>query len=160
MKWLILLLLSSTLMAGESGLYFDPERNGEGISVHRSGDTVVTFLFTYGALFCDGVIEPTVSPSLTPEDCDLSGQRYFFATDDIDEFDTAVSGALFITSGRNYPDGIIDEVGEAQAVGVYTLVRKGDGFLMAVDRFGSVLTEDDPLFERIFDFSTRLFIAD
>lgn len=157
MKFLMLLLFTSTLLAGDSGLYFDPDRNGEGISIHRTNGVLTMFFYTYGALFCDGVIEPVVSPSLPGDDCDFRGQRWFYSSDPINEEDTIVSGTFYITSGFNYPEGLNSEVSILDEVGTYILVRSGSGFLMAVDREDTtVLVVDDPIYNGFYNFSTLL----
>lgn len=158
---LVLLLMSAlalaplTAQAGDSGQYFDPERNGEGIILQRSGDLVVTFLFTYGFEICGLPIPPIPSPEppILPDGCEPIGQRWFFGADEI--VGNVVSGILFVTEGTTAPD----TVGEEIPVGAYTMVREGDGWLFAVDRFGPELSADDPLFARIFDFNTLLFEA-
>ena len=167
MKKLFFILLTLCLVtiasAGDSGLYYDQSRNGEGISILRNGDTVALYFYTYGAEHCDAA-DPQVSPSLG-EICTFSGQRWFFAVDTYSEFQQSLTGSLFITRGLEYPDGLSGEnpfvstVGEAEIVGRYTLVRGGDGWQMFVTRFGTALDEDDFLFSRVFNFTTLLLEA-
>jgi hypothetical protein len=159
MKYLItilLLIFSLTAWAGDSGLYHNPDRNGEGILLQRNGDTVVTFLFTYGAEICGLPIPPIPSPEppVLPDDCQPIGQRWFLGVNDI--VGNVVSGILFATNGAPGSDPV---VGEEIAVGTYTMVRDGAGWLLAVNRFGPELDIDDPLFAEIFDFSALLFSA-
>lgn len=159
MKTLILtmLLFCGTVFAGDSGTYHNPERSGEGIVLQRNGDIVVTYLFTYGQEICGLPIPPIVSPEpeVLPDDCQLIGQRWFFGVDNI--VGNVVSGVLYKTDGANGANGV---VGTETAVGTYTLVRDGDGWLMAVDKFGPELAADDPLFAEIYDFTSALFRAE
>lgn len=154
--------LTPVVIAGDSGLYYDQSRNGEGITLLRNGDTVVFYFFTYGAKTCG---EPVVSPSLPGEDCIADGQRWFFAADTFNEFQQSVTGSLFITAGVEYPEGLTGEnllmstVGEAEIVGRYMLVRGGDGWHLFVTRFGPALDEEDFLFSRVFNFTTLLLEA-
>jgi len=159
--FLILIFLTGSVLAGISGLYFTDERNGEGFSLHcnQAGDCAL-FFFTYGALICDGVIEPVVSPSLPQDDCDLSAQRWFLGTGSF-EGDVMV-GDLTVTVGEvTYPDARANIVGIAVVVGEFTLVQVEEGFLVAVDHIeNSVLFEDDSLYAGFLDGTQRLFVAD
>lgn len=159
--WFLLLVsvtASVTAQAGDSGTYFDTERNGEGIVVQRNGDLIVTFLFTYGQVLCGLPIRPQVSPE-PPEpvsDCQPQGQRWFLAADEI--VGNVVSGLLLQTEAVNFPVGRSGVVGIEVVVGAYTLVRDGDGWLMSIRPFGRELDDDDPLFTE-YAFSTLLFQA-
>lgn len=158
---MLLILIPPVLaFAGDSGLYFDQNRNGDGISIQRSGDTVVMHLYTYGAVVCGLPIPPVPSPEppVLPDDCQPIGQRWFVGTGEIAN-ETAVTGLLYATHGLNYPDGIGDAIGEEFTVGVFTLVREDAGWLLAVERFGPELGPDDYLFSAVFDFTSPLFYA-
>jgi len=164
-KWLLMVVMAfaflmSDVFAGDSGLYKNPDRYGEGIALDRSGDTVVTYFFTYGADICGQPIPPSPSPAppVPPDDCVPDGQRWFLGADPIVN-NTVVTGLLYMTAGVYYPDGLSGVVGDDFAVGVYTLVREGEGWLLAVDRFGPELEADDYLFSTVFDFTTPLFYA-
>ncbi len=141
--------------AGDSGSYFDPDRNREGMMLERNGDSIFFILFTYGADSDCG--EPQVSPSIF--DCDIDGQRWFFAVNKWDGVDQSVRGFLSVTQGINFPFGFEGEVGEAEAVGRYILAREGDGYLLFVQQFGNELDEDDPLFREVIDLRTRVMVA-
>jgi len=155
---ILAILFSIATFDTQAQLYFDPERNGEGISVTQEGDTFTTIVFTYGALTCDGIIEPVVSPSLPQDDCDLGAQRWFIGTNDINEDGTAIIGELLVTSSPTYPDAISGNLSVSEVVGEYTMLRSGEGWFFFVDRAtGSPLTVEDPLYEGFFDFTTRLF---
>lgn len=151
----VLMAFSLAAWAGDSGLYFNPDRNGEGISLQRNGDTVVTYFYTYGAETCPDPDLPTVSPVPDEIVCGHDGQRWFLAVDDI--VGNVVSGLLYITEGQNYPGS--GTVGDETPVGTYTLVRDGDGWAMAVNRFGPALDADDYIFATIFEFTTKLLSA-
>jgi len=160
MKYLaafLLLICSLSVAAGDSGIYHNPDINGEGILVQRNGDKVVVFLFTHGAEVCGLPIVPLPSPPAPePQDgCQPLGQRWFFAVNEI--VGNVLSGILFISNGIQNSSPVI---GDETAVGTYTMVRDGGGWLLAVNRFGPELSTDDPLFAEIFDFSTLLFAAD
>ena len=162
MKYLLLLLVSFSLFAGDSGSYFDTDRSGEGLILQRDGDTMLFFFFTYGGESECG--EPTVSPSLPLFSCMLNGQRWFFGSGTYNELAQSLTGSLYITEGIDYPDTVFKvdgggDVGDATVIGRYTLVREGKGWLMFVTRFGNTLGADDPLFAEVYNFVTPMFKA-
>jgi len=139
----------------DSGAYFDMARNGDGAAFLVNGDTFLFFLFTYGGEVCSG--EPVVSPALP--NCTLNGQRWFFGVSDFSEVTQSLTGNIFVTEGIDYPFGFEGDVGMAEVVGRYTIVKEGTGFLMFVTRFGTALDEDDPLFSQVINLSDLLFRA-
>ena len=151
MKKLLLILLAYSLFlpafAGESGAYYNQDRNGEGIIYQNNGTHELWYFFTYGEELC--TTEPVVSPAISMEVCIHDGQRWFFGT----------GGLAYITLGLEYPEGIEGEVGKADLIGTYRLIRYGGGFSLFIERFGTVLDADDFLFSRAFDFPTLLFEA-
>ena len=159
-----LLLLASGLAyardtSSDSGLYFNPDRDGEGLALHRSGKTVAAFVFTYGGAEAEvpQPIGPFFSPQI-PLDEPLNGQRWFMISGDPLIGDVA-TGILYITGGVNYPDVLQPlSIGTAEAVGNYELSRNGDGWdLIVVRSSGSRLAADDPLYTVDFSFDTLLF---
>lgn len=155
---LLLTLLAAT--ANASGLYYDADRNGEGILILDNETTIVGYLFTYGGEACNDVRLPQVGPHLpTDTGCKLNEQRWFFFADDL--VNGEASGTLYIASGVNYPDGEIDPdnpfgviVGLPEPVGTYHLRTMESGYQVIVLSEG---TTDDPLYERIFNFTAKLF---
>jgi hypothetical protein len=158
---LILLALSFQALAGDSGLYFDQSRDGEGIVLMRDKTRYVFYFFTYGADGCTDEVD--VGPKY-PYSCDLDGQRWFLSGgDEINEKTQQLEGFLYITRGLDYPNGIQDpedpfsvQVGEAETVGFYILKRSGDGWRLFVARFGDELAPDDYIYSRVFNFEQRL----
>ena len=153
---LLAVMFTPTVMAADSGLYYDSERVGEGISLHRNGDTVVFYFYTYGHEDCFEVEELEFE-----EICDEDGQRWFFAADEINPISEVLTGFMYMTHGLDYPFGGFGKVGFTDVIGAYTLKRNGvgEGFRLFVSRFGTVLEPDDFLFSRDFDFNTVLFNA-
>jgi hypothetical protein len=162
---LLLLLCSFNLAAGETGLFYDADREGSGIMVLRDERLTVLYMYTYGARSCHHYLEPSVSPSVPyGGECGIDGQRWFFLADKWNEADDEATGFLFMAEGDNFPQGIPDVtnpfsviIGKAIPVGVYVLRPSGDGYQMLVVRFGDSLDGDDPLYGRIFNFTTPLF---
>lgn len=166
----LLVLVAGVASAGDSGLYYDELRNGEGILMVRNADTFVVYFFTYGAKEC---YEVEYEDSDKDEwECDYNGQRWFYAVVEPEEEDEPsidavgdeISGTMFATSGLNYPEGephdlipFVHNVGKNIAVGKFAMRRNLDGWLMDVAPTGDYLDEDDPLFTRIFKFEKRLF---
>ncbi len=168
-KLLLILLFAmvaaAPIYAADTGLFYDAERDGEGLLVMRDERLIVTYFFTYGASSCDEDYKPDVGP-LLPEfyDCGNQGQRWFFTSDKWNGEDMEATGFIFMASGVDYPKGIPDVtnpfvqiVGEAIPVGVYILRPAGDGYQMLVVPYGDRLDKDDPLYNRIYQFTTLLF---
>ena len=116
MKYLLitLLLICGNLFA-QTGVFMDPERTGEGITVfeHERLDktTAVTFYFyTYNVIGDD--------------------QRWLFGSDEFDPKMQQTEGYLYQTHSLNYPEGVPStepfeplgvRVGKVFTVGYYTL---------------------------------------
>jgi hypothetical protein len=166
MKYLILMLLliSTPLLAGDSGLYYNIERDGEGINLIRNGDQMVFYFYTY---------EPeTVCTAINlPEDGLVRGdnchaQRWFLNSGDFLIEDEEMEGWLYVGIGLLYPKCLVDaqdpflrRCGEAHIVGRYIMSRYNDGWRMVVVRFGGILRVNDPLYTTVYEFNTPLFEA-
>ncbi|GAF68384.1 unnamed protein product, partial [marine sediment metagenome] len=92
-------------------------------------------------------------------------QRWFMIAGDKIIEDKALSGILYMGVGLDYPKCIPTasafekECGEAIAVGQYLMERYNNGWRMVIKRLGVVLAKDDPLFNRVWEFTTMLFKA-
>lgn len=154
------LFTSTAAVAQDSGVYFNPEADGEGIVLIRNGDLFVTYLFTYGEDICGLPVPPVVSPEpevVEGEGCVGNGQRWFVGADEATgDF---VTGFLYVTDGIDYPAALDGKVATETKVGVYTLARDGTGWALFVTRFGPALEVDDPLFSGIYELSSALLRA-
>jgi len=160
--FLLSLLIAGSALAGDSGLYFNKARNGEGISLYRNGDTVVFFLFTYGGLDQEiGVpIYPWVSPTPGITDPQVNGQRWFLSGGVPLVDDSYAEGILYQTAGINYPTRLAPNgVGGTLPVANFLLERSGDGWdlLVVPLKEDNPLEEDDVLFTVPWSFETLLF---
>ena len=162
---ILLMLVAGTSIAGDSGTYYNEQRNGEGILVQVNDGRYLFYVFTYGSIGCYESEHP--QPKGINEECDLNGQRWFFGDGTYNPLDENVVGTLFMAHGINFPDGqdhdtnpFIHNVGSPVAVGKYELRRQSGGWLLSVARTGDVLSPDDPLYEDIFDFDKLLFGID
>jgi len=146
----------STVAADDSGLFYDPDRQGEGIVVTKFNDLVAFYFFTYGGLYCgeDTDVYPSPLPEWYVEGCDYNGQRWFLGVNEMDG-DT-VTGDLYMTHGLFYPHGIVHNVGQETVVGHYLLIRMGSGWVLDVDRVGDALPSWDWIFNSNYDFSNHL----
>jgi len=151
--YILLLAFSFPAFAGDSGDYFDLDKNGEGLNLGRNGDTIFFKYYTYGGDSECG--EPVVSPSIPT--CELNGQRWFFGVDTYNEISESLTGNFYITEGVDFPFGADGNVGDATIVGRYTLVRDLEGWALFVTRFGTTLSQDDPLFDDVIGFPIKLF---
>ena len=162
---LALMMLCGVVSAGDSGIFYDYELNGEGVLLMRDGDRIVIYMFTYGGLQCPDV-QPDENTIDLPE-CDLNGQRWFFGTGDYEADKSEVSGVLGVAEGLDYPFGVRDKddpfrmnVGEPEEVGKFILRRSEKGWRMFVEQTTRALSVNDPLFDRVFEFQTKLFDVD
>lgn len=161
---LVLSLFCGVALAGDSGVYSNPDRDGEGLSLHVSGTTVVGFLFTYGQLEEELALSlpPIVSPQLQLIlDPPLNGQRWFLISGDELIDNQYVTGKLYQGGGLNYPVKLHPHgVGAVVPVGNYLLERSGDGWSLTVENIkGGPLGDMDPLFMVIFDFDLKILDA-
>lgn len=155
MKKLIvaILLTCFTLPAlAQSGVFYDDERKGEGVTVFEwvdlHGDTQITFYFyTYHG---------------------NDDQRWLLGSDEYDAESSSSTGLLYETEGENYPVGIPSNepfeedvmiVGEPFEIGTYVLRKAKDGgYLLWVSRLvkPETLENGDYLYDRTFYFTTPL----
>lgn len=162
---LAMLVFTSPVIAGDSGIYFNFDRSGEGITLVRHDDTLQFSFFSFKPWQgCPGIDIPYYT-LLTEENCHFS--RWFISGADPIIGDNAVTGDLFIGLGFDYPDGIPDYgnpfgvlVGDGFKVGTYTLQRFQGGWRLAVTRYGAILDVDDPLYTTIYEFTTFLYPGD
>jgi hypothetical protein len=167
---LIILALSSNTEAhtppggtSDSGLFYNPERDGEGINLIRNGDHVVFYFYTYEPHETCWNIEIPEGGLVTEANC--NEQRWFLSGGDkID--DGIIEGWLYTGLGTGYPkclpnpeDPFLTVCGEAHIVGRYIMARNLTGWRMVVVRVGDILDKEDPLFNQVFDFNTPLFMA-
>jgi hypothetical protein len=177
MKYLayILCLFVTTAWAGDSGLYKDETRSGEGITMTRNGDIVQIFFFTYEpGDGCWGFDKESKSyGSFTAPDVadwdehNCHEQRWFLSGGDVIVGDNTVSGFLYMTVGIDYPDGtpsdidpFVSIVGLDFVVGLYQLKRQGDGWRFVVFPVGDDLSPEDPLYNTTYDFSKVILLTD
>jgi hypothetical protein len=167
---ILLLAFSLPALAGDSGSYYDPDVDGQGMQLSRHGDTIQIFVYTYDDWQgCPGVNLPNGGLA-TPQNC--SENRWFYsAGDTISKGDQQIEGWLYMGIGLNYPKGLPDladpfkvQVGEGMLIGRYIMQRtlgiNGPGWALVVIRFSNVLAKNDSLFSQVFDFNTLLFKAD
>jgi len=161
----LLWLMALNAVAGDSGLYTDETRYGEGITLIRSQDIVQFFLFTY---------EPNAEcwnfeniPEVTDWDEHNCHEQRWFLTGGDELIGDTVNGFLYQTVGIDYPDGGIDPddpfvsvVGDDFVVGLYVLKRQGTGWRMVVFPVGNVLSIDDPLYNTTFSFGRVILNAE
>ena len=166
MKYLLILLLalSMPLMAQDSGLYYNVERDGEGINLIRNGDTVVFYLYTYENETGCWNIEIPETGLVNESNC--GEQRWFLSGGDKIIDDSVIEGWLYMGIGTGYPkcipdanDPFLSICGEAHIVGRYIMSRYNDGWRMIVLHFGEILGKEDHLYSTVFEFTTQLLVA-
>lgn len=142
----------------QTGVYYNPDRDGEGIVAFTDDERIVFYVYTYGAELC---ATERVEPLVIQEVCTNNGQRWFFGADPWNG--RAATGFLFATEGVEYPKGKPDPsnpygviVGEPTAVGFYVIDYTELGYRLAVVPFG-VVDPDDEIYNRVYNFSGLLF---
>jgi len=126
------LLISAPLMAAESGIFFDPDRNGEGATIFVDDNQAVLFFYTY----CDESydIPPAVSPLPPLVELDCANEPLWFLAQSSNFDGETGDGSIFMGEAINYPNASSEStVAAIDTVGTFTLIRSGDGFEMTVD---------------------------
>ena len=129
---LLALLISIPLMASESLVLYNADRDGEGVSVHINDGHLVMLFFTYRdeILF----LPPIVSPSY-PVAPDLSCENNpFWCTLTSHDFDgETATGKVHAAMAHGYPEPVDRRLGNLVEIGTFRLVRAGDGFDLEID---------------------------
>jgi hypothetical protein len=123
-------MLTAPLMAADNGLWFNPERDGEGINLITKEDVAVVFFFTY--VDQPQPIPPTVSPAPPVVELVNSNSSTWYIGQAGNYDGDSASGKLYAASGLDYPLSVADSVGFTEQVGSFTLVRLDDGWLLDV----------------------------
>lgn len=152
-----MILLSTSVMAG--GTYYNPERDGEGVSVFTRDDTLVFQFYTYYDRSYS--ITPVPSPAPGPGGeitCANEAVWYLGIADNWDGMEA--TGDLYLSRPLDYPyvgvrvDGT-DGLNEIVKVGVFSMIPDDDGFDLVVEPTGK-LPRDMFLFNNRFSFNKRL----
>lgn len=161
MKYLysILLILStflcSTAFGNSAGVYYNPDRSGEGISVTTSGDTLVLFFYTYRDEVTS--IPPSISPA--PPDVapqfDNSSTWYIAQSTNYDG--NVATGPIYLSEAASYPDVVSGGLNALEQVGTFTANYDGSGWTLTVDyEVNLVLPWFSSLYYTEYDFSVGL----
>ena len=141
----------------ESGIFYDADRDGEGIVVTADEDGILFYFYTY---------HPDYG-CWNSKDPDCSDQRFFVSTKEPLIRDTYVIGDLYTTVGTYYPECVgegpkVSPASDRKTCGVNVLIgefflsRIDGGWALEVDQEGDFLPEDDPLYETTYEFDTPL----
>lgn len=127
----VLLILSAPLYAAEAGIYYNPEREGEGATVFVDGDQFVMFFYTY----TDDISTrpPTVSPYYPPpyvsNQC-INNPIWFLAQGEIAS--DGAYGDFYVGVPDSYPLVTDRSLGAIEKVGTFHAVRDGEGFDLTI----------------------------
>lgn len=124
------LLFFGTAQAADTGLWYDPERSGEGINIITRDKTLVIFFYTYRDT--EHPIPPTVSPAppVVPFVAPNSSVWYYGQAENFDG--ELATGFLYGAEAFDYPFSVEFDVGAVEKVGIFELVRDGEGWLLEV----------------------------
>jgi len=152
---LILLILISSTAFATGGTYFNPDRDGEGVSVFIRGDTLAFQFYTYYDRSL--TVEPVPSPAPPPSSeivCANEAVWYIGISSNWNE--EGATGDLYLSHAIDYPhvtqrrDGT-DGLNESVKVGTFSMIPDDEGFDLLVEPTG-VLPRDMYLFNNRFSF--------
>jgi len=147
--------------ADDSGIFYDPDRDGEGIVLTRNGNDIVFYFYTY---------HPNEGCwNSKAEGC--NDQRWFVSGVAPLIQDSVVTGQFHITKGMDFhpctgpkitPEASTMTIMELQScyeiilVGDFLLTRNGDGWNLQVSQKGDFLPKNDPIYTTDYTFDTPL----
>lgn len=125
---LITLLLSTSAVA-QSGFFYNPERDGEGISVVIDGDTVAFALYTYwdATHAVPPIVSPAPPPAITP--CHNCAIWYVGTGEWMKDSST---GKMYMSVPIDYPHSIDGNLDVQFSIGTYLLTTGGEGYKLSV----------------------------
>ena len=160
---LILILLASSAMANDSGVFGNPDKLGEGIVVtHGKHSLIHFFFFTHSPLECvtiPAVILKEVEVVPKHDHC-TGGQPIWYLTEGEHWNGHEAIGLLYQYTAYDYPFEIDGNLGEEEAVAIFILEKVETsettfGFRLAITPFGKT-----PIDPAVHLFSVRMFGAD
>ena len=149
------LFLFSAAYAADTGVWYTPARNGEGINVITRGPTQLVYFYTYRD---DTVlnIPPTVSPA--PPELEQVGKNlpawYLGIAQNFDG--QSSSGEVYAAEAYNFPFAIDGSVAAGEQVGTFELVRSGEGWILNIEYSLNYIIPGYVSFYGVHEFSTPL----
>lgn len=125
------LFLLGTAQAADTGVWYNPARNGDGINLITRDSTLVVYYYTYRDDV--QVIPPSVSPEPPIVDPIAPNSAVWYLGLAHDYDGESATGILYIGEAFSYPLVSNNAVGEAQEVGRFTILRDGEGWTLEVD---------------------------
>ena len=153
---LVTLLLSSPLYAHpqENGLFYNPDRNGEGMNIYTRDGRVQFTLYTFIRRCHNKQFEDEFF--IVDEDFDwCRKQQAWFFTGAHPLTDGEASGILFI--GNPYDDIDFFDLARFLSVGVFFLTETDTGYILRVVCTEDALDKQADICGRTFDFNTYLY---
>lgn len=124
------LLLFGTVQAADNGLWYNPERNGEGLNLTTRDSTCVLFFYTY--VDNSDLVPPSVSPPPPAVKLKHQNSAVWYYGQGADYNGETCTGNFYFAEAFDYPEAIEGEVGHVDIVGTFALVRDGDGWLLDI----------------------------
>jgi hypothetical protein len=124
------LFLFGTAQAADTGVWYNPDRSGEGINLITRNQTLVLFFYTYRDEL--HAVPPSVSPAppAIPQEAPNTTTWYIGQAENWDG--ESATGYLYAAEAFNYPFAVEFDVGATEAVGKFELVKDGEGWLLEV----------------------------
>jgi len=151
----LLLLFSASVMA-ESGFFYDPTRDGEGIFVTIDKNHRIAFaLFTYWDEDTSTAPKPSPTPPPTELELLLTGNAPIWYTGVGVYFENAAIGELELSVATNYPEVSDDSLGDTYVVGTFLIVPHKLGFSLTVD-CNNLMPPDTFICTETYTFTDKL----
>jgi len=159
MKNLLIILLTSLLLLGtaqaaDTGVWFNPERSGDGINLITRDETLVVYFYTYRDNVT--ILPPSVSPEPPTVDpiAPNSAAWYLGLANDYDG--ESATGILYVGQAINYPFVTGTVVANAYEVGTFEIVRNGEGWTLDISYSWNYLIPWYVSFYGVHDFPVPL----
>ena len=154
---ILALMISSPLLAQDVGLFYDEDRDGEGLIMLKRDEVVQFSFFTYvkrckhRSFDGEGLIEAKGYNWCRK-------QQAWYITGAHPIAGGQATGPLYTANPyEHFEDGVDTFLAEVVDIGIFVLTETPTGFDMIVLQTGNVLHPDAEIYHRTYHFSTYLF---
>lgn len=155
---ILALIISTPLMAQDTGLFYDPERDGEGIIMLKRDNMIQFNFFSYIERCRHRYFD--VEAFIQDKSYNwCRKQQIWYVTGQVPIVEGQAVGALYTANPYDDDDAVDTTLADVVDIGLFILTKTATGFDMIVLQTGSVLHEDADIYHRTFHFSQYLFGA-
>jgi hypothetical protein len=152
--FILLIAMSVTAVAQDAGLFFDPDRPGEGVNILKRDNMVSFTFFSY----VDRCLHRSFDDEAFIEDKAYNWcrkQQIWYISGQHPLVEGQATGPIYTANPyEEYEEG---ELADVVDVGIFFLTKTATGYRMVVLQTGDVLDPDAAIFHTTFDFSQYLF---